>query len=154
MQCWSLASLEPMFTFTNKTHGHWVSWAHARLSRNENFQNIFWPKMNCDIYTHDEEERCEIYLAFKDHSHWWQISAMFFDTVEICEVGLHTAVTCLALNDVGKQHQTKQWAAKPNKWLWIEPRLHRNSIETTECKENHFYIFCSLNAVSKNITCP
>ena len=59
--------------------------------------------MNCD--THDEEERCEISLAFKDHSHCWQISVLFFDTVEICEVGLHT-VTCLALYDVGKQHQT------------------------------------------------
>ena len=32
-------------------------------------------------------------------------SALFFDTGEICEVRLHT-VTCLALNDVGKQHQT------------------------------------------------
>ena len=71
--------------------------------------------MNCN--TQDEEERCEIYLAFKDHSYWWRISALFFDTGEICEVRLHT-VTCLALNDVGKQHQTNN-----------EPPNHTNGYE-------------------------
>ena len=122
-----------------KTHGHWVSWAHARLSRNGNFQNIFWPKMNCN--THDEEERCEMSLAFKDHSHWWQISALFFDTGEICEVGLHTVINLPCFEWCRKTTPNKEWAAKPNKWL-IELSLGYTGIalrQVTECKENHFY---------------
>ena len=116
------------------TRSHRGSWAHVRLLRTKNFQNIFPQKTH--LNTHDDRKRQEDWPGLNLDLPWpWWIGALFFDAGEICELRPHT-VTWLASLYVGKQHRTNNEPQIRIKWPWIEPRLHRKSNNRSK---NHFF---------------
>ena len=129
---------------------HWISWAHARLPRNESFLQFFPPKTHRN--THDEGKRWEIYLAFKDLVFSCRISAVFFDKGEICELRPHR-VTGLASPYVEKQHRTNNEPQSHGKLAinWAGEKLGHGYTEkaTTNpslCKWTDLLYICAHNS--------